>query len=45
MQRLLNNGIISLNFVRSKGNLVDHLTKLLTRKLVMDTSKGMGLIA
>lgn len=43
--RLLNSGLISLNFVRWEGNLVNPLTKPLTRKLVMDTLKMMGLIA
>lgn len=41
---MLNSGIIPLNFVKSKMNLVDPLTKLLDRKVVRDTLKGMKLI-
>ena len=41
---LLNDGIISLNYVRLEMNLVDPLTKPISRKLVSDTSRGMGLM-
>ena len=44
MQKLLEIGIISLEFVRSKLNLVDHLTKPLNRKLVEETSRVMRLL-
>ena len=44
VKQLLNDGIISLNYVRSEMNLVDPLTKPLSRKLVSDTSWGMGLM-
>lgn len=42
---MLNNGIISLNFMKSERNLVDPLTKPLDRKLVRETSKRIGLVA
>jgi hypothetical protein len=43
MRQLIGNGVIAMEFVRSERNFVDPLTKGLTRKLVHDTSKGMGL--
>ncbi|RVW44009.1 Retrovirus-related Pol polyprotein from transposon TNT 1-94 [Vitis vinifera] len=36
--------VISLEFVRSKLNLADSLTKPLNKKLVEETSRGMGLM-
>ena len=39
---LITNGVITIDFVRSKENLADLLTKELTRKAVVQTSKGMG---
>ncbi|KAL6339065.1 hypothetical protein AAG906_024216 [Vitis piasezkii] len=36
--------VISLDFVRSKLNLADPLTKPLNKKLVEETSRGMGLM-
>ena len=44
MRQLLETGIISLEFVRSELNLDDPLTKPLNKKLVEETSKGMGLM-
>ena len=44
MQQLLETGVISLEFVRSKLNLADHLTKSLNKKLVEETSRRMGLM-
>ena len=41
---LLQIGVISLGFVRSKLNLVDPLTKPLNKKLVEETSRRMGLM-
>ena len=38
------NKIESLEFVMSKLNLADHLTKSLNRKLVEETSRGMRLV-
>ena len=40
VRQLLETGVISLGFVRSKLNLADLLTKPLNRKLVEQTSKG-----
>ncbi|KAL6316044.1 hypothetical protein AAG906_015460 [Vitis piasezkii] len=42
-RQLIQNGIISISFVRSSGNLADPFTKPLTRDLVRITSRGMGL--
>ncbi|WJZ87390.1 hypothetical protein VitviT2T_006774 [Vitis vinifera] len=43
VRQLIQNGIISISFVRSSGNLADPITKPLTRDLVRITSRGMGL--
>ena len=43
VKQLINNSVIALEFVRSKKNLADLLTKGLSRKLVHDASRGMGL--
>ena len=43
VRQLIQDGIISISFVRSSGNLADPFTKPLTRDLVRITSKGMGL--
>ncbi|KAL6316591.1 hypothetical protein AAG906_018846 [Vitis piasezkii] len=40
VRQLIQNGIISISFVRSSGNLVDPFTKHLTRDLVRITSRG-----
>ncbi|KAL6314756.1 hypothetical protein AAG906_027104 [Vitis piasezkii] len=40
VRQLIQNGIISISFVRSSGNLVDPFTKPLTRDLVRITSRG-----
>ena len=44
MRQLIDNGVMSLDFVRSERNLVDPLTKPLARTLVSETSRGIGLI-
>ena len=44
VQQLLEIGVISLEFVRSELNLADHLTKPLNKKLLEETSRGMGLM-
>ena len=44
VRQLIDNGVMSLDFVRSKTNLVDPLTKPLVRRLVSETSRGIGLI-
>ena len=43
IRKLLSNGIISIDYIKSKDNLVDQLTKGLTREQVNYTSRGMGL--
>ncbi|KAL0287063.1 UNVERIFIED_CONTAM: Secreted RxLR effector protein [Sesamum angustifolium] len=43
VKELLMNGIISLEYVRSERNLVDPLTKGLTRRIILETSRAMGL--
>ena len=43
VRQLISNGVIAMEFVRSEKNLVDPLTKGLTRQLVYDISRGMGL--
>ncbi|GKC04824.1 hypothetical protein Tco_0996434 [Tanacetum coccineum] len=40
---LLRNGIISIDYVKSKENIADPLTKGLGREQVIFTSRGMGL--
>ncbi|GJV74130.1 zinc finger, CCHC-type containing protein [Tanacetum coccineum] len=40
---LITNGVVSIEFVRSQQNLVDHLTKGLDRDLVIKSAKRMGL--
>ena len=42
--QLLEIGVISLEFVRLELNLADPLTKPLNKKLVEETSRGMGLM-
>ncbi|KAL0413817.1 UNVERIFIED_CONTAM: Retrovirus-related Pol polyprotein from transposon TNT 1-94 [Sesamum radiatum] len=43
VRELLKNGIISLEYVRSERNLADPLTKGLTRRVILETSRAMGL--
>ncbi|KAK4402771.1 hypothetical protein Sango_1017800 [Sesamum angolense] len=43
VKELLKNGIISLDYVRSERNLVDPLTKGLTRRIILETSRAIGL--
>ncbi|GJW58909.1 zinc finger, CCHC-type containing protein [Tanacetum coccineum] len=40
IRELITNGVISIEFVRSQQNLVDHLTKGLTRDLVIKSAEG-----
>ena len=44
VRQLFDDGVISPNLVRSKVSLIDSLTKLLGRKLVYKTSRGMRLM-
>ena len=43
VKQLLSNGIISIDYIKSKDNLGDPLTKGLTREQVNCTSRGMRL--
>ena len=43
IRQLLLIGVISLDYARSKDNIIDLLTKGLNIKLVEKPSKGMGL--
>ena len=43
VRQLLSNGIISIDYVKSKDNIADPLTKGLTREQVEKSSRGMGL--
>ena len=43
VRQLIHDGIISISFVRSSGNLADSFTKPLTRDLVRTTSRAIGL--
>ena len=43
IRKLLSTGIISIDYVKSKDNIADPLTKGLNRELVEKSSRGMGL--
>ncbi|GKD34898.1 zinc finger, CCHC-type containing protein [Tanacetum coccineum] len=43
IHELITNGVVSIEFVRSQQNLVDHLMKGLARDLVLKSAEGMGL--
>nr|GEX37548.1 hypothetical protein [Tanacetum cinerariifolium] len=43
IRKLIRNGVVYIEFVRSQQNLADHLTKGLVRDLVIKSTKGMGL--
>ena len=43
IRQLLSSGVISLDYVKSKDNIVDPLTRLLNKELVEKSSNGMGL--
>ncbi|KAK6149115.1 hypothetical protein DH2020_016640 [Rehmannia glutinosa] len=43
IRQLLSTGVISIDYVKSKDNLADPLTKGLNRELVAKSSRGMGL--
>ena len=43
LKQLLKIEIISIYYVKSEVNLADPLTKPLGRKLILETSSGMGL--
>ena len=43
VRQLLSNGIISIDFIKSKENITDSLTKGLSREQVNCSSRGIGL--
>ena len=43
IRQLLSSGVVAIDYVRSKDNIADPLTKGLPRELVDLASKGMGL--
>ena len=43
VKQLLSSGIISIDYIKSKDNIADSLTKGLTREQVQNSSRGMGL--
>ena len=43
IKQLLSNGVISIDYVKSKDNIADPLTKGLPREQVYKSSRGMGL--
>nr|GEV45425.1 zinc finger, CCHC-type [Tanacetum cinerariifolium] len=43
IRELITNGVVSIEFVRLKQNLADHLTNGLARDLVIKSAEGMGL--
>ncbi|WMV38493.1 hypothetical protein MTR67_031878, partial [Solanum verrucosum] len=43
VKQLLKLGVISLKYLWSERNLADPMTKGLTRKIILETSRGMGL--
>ena len=43
IRQLISTGVITIDYVRSKDNIADPLTKGLNRELVETSSRGMGL--
>ncbi|GKF02942.1 hypothetical protein Tco_0029865 [Tanacetum coccineum] len=43
VRKLVTNGVVSIEFVRSQQNLADHMTKRLARDLFIKSTEGMGL--
>jgi hypothetical protein len=43
VRQLLSTGVISIDYVKSKDNIADPLTKGLSTELVYKSSRGMGL--
>jgi hypothetical protein len=44
VKQLLKNKIISIDYVKSEMNLANPLTKLLGRKIILETSRGIRLM-
>ena len=45
IKQLLSNGVISIQYVKSKENIADPLTKGLPKEKIIYTSRGMGLMS
>ncbi|KAL0329327.1 UNVERIFIED_CONTAM: hypothetical protein Sradi_4919400, partial [Sesamum radiatum] len=43
VKELLKNGIISLDYLGSERNLANPLTKGMTKRIILETSRAMGL--
>ncbi|GJS34161.1 hypothetical protein Tco_0532543 [Tanacetum coccineum] len=43
IHKLITNRVVSIEFVRSQQNFVDHLTKGLDKDLILKSAEGMGL--
>ena len=43
IRQLLSNGIMTIEYISSKENIADPLTKGLTREQISKSSRGMGL--
>ena len=43
IKHLLSSGVISIQYIKSKENLVDSFTKGLPREKIKNTPRGMGL--
>ena len=43
VRQLLSSGIVTIDYVKSKDNIADPLTKGLTREMVTKTPRGMSL--
>ena len=43
VKQLLKDGTISIDYVKSEGNLADPLTKSLRRNMILERSRGMSL--
>lgn len=43
VRHLILNGVLTMEYIRSERNLADPLTKGLNRKMVLESSMGMGL--
>ena len=43
IRQILSTGVITLNYIKSKDNIANLLTKVLNRELVEKSLRGMGL--
>ena len=44
VKQLLKDEIISIDYMKSEMNLIDHLTKPFSRNMILETSRGMRLM-